>query len=234
VESDEFKDLLQFCRPSIKLPGRTQLKSLITERASQVRRQILQELPKDRKLSLAVDCWSSPNHLAFFAILGYFITNDWEYKEVLLAYHPLHGKHSGKSLANLVAQTLREYEVHDRLLALTADNASNNDTLRKELARELLKDGVTWNKDAGTIRCMAHVIQLAVNRFLGTLKSVAKNDTVDRHLSESRLAKIDTKTISFRNTFAKVWMSLFTIMDEVSNIYRFVLLPLQLTRLLNN
>lgn len=61
--------------PFYQAPGRTQLKLLVTSHAQLVKEQIIQQLPSDRKISLALDCWTSPNHLAFLAILGYFITD---------------------------------------------------------------------------------------------------------------------------------------------------------------
>jgi hypothetical protein len=204
VERDSFQGLLQICRPSVKVPGRTHLRSLISDRADAARKQMLKYLPATRKVSLALDCWTSPNRLAFLAILAYFITDNWEYKEVLLAFHPLRGKHSGKSLARLVVQTLSEYNISSQLLALTADNAKNNGRLRKEIERELRRKGITWNHDAGTVRCMAHVIQLAVTQFLRGLKSLARNEAIDTHLSTNRVSRIKLNEVSFSNIFAKV------------------------------
>ena len=51
---------------------------------------------------------------------------------------------------------------------------------------------------------MAHVIQLAVNQFLGVLKSLTKNDAINTRLSQTRLKKIQDNEVSFSNTFAKV------------------------------
>jgi hypothetical protein len=104
------------------------------------------------------------------------IIDNWEYKGVTLTFHPLRGKHSGKSLARLVVQTLSEYNISSQPLALAADNAKNNGHLRKELERELRRRGITWNHDAGTVRCMARVIHLAVTQFLRVLKPVARNE----------------------------------------------------------
>jgi hypothetical protein len=73
--------------------------------------------------------------------------------------------------------------------------------------KELRKEGIAWNYKAGTIRCMAHVIQLAVNQFLGVLKSLAKNEAVNSHLSAKRRSQIKPDKISFSNTFAKVSLS---------------------------
>ena len=73
-----------------------------------------------------------------------------------------------------VGGALSEYNISSQLLALATDNAENNGRLRKELAKELRR-GITWNHDAGIVRCMAHVIQLVVTKFLRGLKSLARN-----------------------------------------------------------
>jgi hypothetical protein len=52
-------------------------------------------LPKHAKLSISLDCWTSPFQQAFMAVSGYFIDSEWEYREVLLDFKPLEGEHTG-------------------------------------------------------------------------------------------------------------------------------------------
>lgn len=40
------------------------------------------------------------------AITGYFIDKDWQYREVLLGFEPLHGTHSGANLSSVVLDIL--------------------------------------------------------------------------------------------------------------------------------
>ena len=56
-------------------------------------------LPIGAKISFALNCWMSPNNLLFMAMTGYYIDQDWKYKEVLLDFEPLTGAHTGKHLA---------------------------------------------------------------------------------------------------------------------------------------
>ena len=142
VEHQSFRDLLRFCRPSCNIPGRTQLKENLQQRAKEVRAHLLDDLPPGRKVSIALDCGTSQNNLAFMSILCYYITDDWKYREALLAFHCLRGKHSGKTLAQYVVQVLKQYKITLQLLTITADNAGNNGTLQRELAKELRKKDV--------------------------------------------------------------------------------------------
>ena len=74
---------------------RRRLEDAIIER----QRGVLQKLPTDGKLSVALDCWTSPFQQAFMAVTGYFLDDDWNYREILLGFQPLHGTHSGVNLS---------------------------------------------------------------------------------------------------------------------------------------
>ena len=63
------------------------------------------------------------------AITAYFLDRNWDYREVLLAFKPLSGTHSGANLSEIVVQTLQQHQILDRVIAITTDNTSNNTTL---------------------------------------------------------------------------------------------------------
>lgn len=60
--------------PSARTVGR-QLKGIVKQR----QQNILQRLPVGAKLSIALDCWTSPFQQAFMAVTGYFIDDNWNY-----------------------------------------------------------------------------------------------------------------------------------------------------------
>jgi hypothetical protein len=94
---------------------------------------MLDRLPSGIKLSIALDCWTSPFQQAFMAITGYFIDDEWNYREILLGFEPLHGSHSGTNLSTVLFDLLQQYEITDRVLSITTDNASNNVTLMESI-----------------------------------------------------------------------------------------------------
>jgi len=89
------------------------------------------------------------------ASTGYFIDSNWEYWEVLLGFEPLSGQHTGLNLGGVLWDILQKYDIEDRILAITTDNASNNSTLVESL----------YDIHGSFIirtPCLAHVMQLAL------------------------------------------------------------------------
>lgn len=156
-------------------------------------------LPEDAKLSVSLDCWTSPFQQAFMAITGYFLDQNWEYREVLLGFEPLEGTHSGDNLASVLSAILKQHQIVDRIMAITTDNASNNDTMIIKMQKDY--------PDARFIRipCMAHVIQLSLNQLLGQIKGNPLNDTVDMVWTEehNKAARQRSKKRDIANTLNK-------------------------------
>lgn len=63
--------------------------------AEEDRQRVLSSLLPNAKLLIALDCWTSPFQQAFMAITGYFLDREWNYREVLLGFEPIHGTHAG-------------------------------------------------------------------------------------------------------------------------------------------
>lgn len=61
------------------MPSRVTLQRQIQTKAKDRRKEILRKLPKHAKLSISLDCWTSPFQQAFMAVSGYFIDSEWEY-----------------------------------------------------------------------------------------------------------------------------------------------------------
>ncbi|KAF7174239.1 hypothetical protein CNMCM6106_008367 [Aspergillus hiratsukae] len=66
--------------------ARRRLQAMVKEE----HRKILSTLPPTAKVSIALDCWTSPFQQAFMAITGYFIDRDWNYREILLGFEPVY------------------------------------------------------------------------------------------------------------------------------------------------
>lgn len=72
-----------------------------------VQDKLLSGCPPQGKISLALDAWTSPNHLPFRGVVGSYITSQWKQKEVLLGFEPLSGVHSGSSFAEIILRILQ-------------------------------------------------------------------------------------------------------------------------------
>ena len=169
-----------------------------------VKREIKNRIPKSTKVSLAIDSWTSPNHLAFLAIIGYFITPDWEYKEIMLGFENLPEGHTGKEQAQVVYDCLNRYGLVDQLGAVTSDNATVNEAVNAELSKLLLEDEIPWDPVQNKIGCLAHTVQLILGVFIDSLKLKASNDTVPRSLRKGKISKVVAMAPGFKKVIEKV------------------------------
>ncbi|QKX61420.1 uncharacterized protein TRUGW13939_08568 [Talaromyces rugulosus] len=204
IEHPSFKRIIYKARSALVAPVipsadtiRRRLGSLVKDR----QQRVLRTLPAGSKISIALDCWTSPFSQAFMAITGYFIDSDWVYREVLLGFKPLHGTHTGSYLSGVLMETLVENNIEDRVFGLTTDNASNNKALAASL-QQALSDGVIITR----IPCLAHVIQLSLNQLLVRIKAVPSNESAETKWTESqsRLVQENAKQCQISSTLNKV------------------------------
>jgi hypothetical protein len=141
-------------------------------------------LPTGAKLSIALDCWTSPFHQVFMAITGYFVDSEWNYHEILLGFEPVYGQHTRNHLSAVLQRVLHQHNIIDRTLAVTTDNASNNKTLVESLHQSIEALSLPSSTRIVRIPCLAHVIQLSLKDLLGLMKANPKNDTTHTVWSE--------------------------------------------------
>ena len=61
----------------ITILNRHQLKERLMELAYITHAKLISCFPDDAKISIALDCWTSPDQKPFIAITGYFILDDF-------------------------------------------------------------------------------------------------------------------------------------------------------------
>ncbi|CAB5363724.1 unnamed protein product [Rhizophagus irregularis] len=167
VESDEFHDLIKLCNPMALIPLADTVRNdvLDTFKNYQTTMQnLLQNSPG--KISFALDRWTSPNVISFLGITCHYIDADWDLKDILVDFVDLSGPHSGENLANVFTKCLQDKKILTKILAITTDNAANNDTFFKEFEKvcnenQILKhikageaqdeDSILENLSSGTI-----------------------------------------------------------------------------------
>lgn len=146
---------------------------------------VLSKLPPRSCLSIALDCWTSPFGQAFMAITGYFLDRDWNYCEVLLGFEHIQGSHTGTQLSETVIRILQEHSIADRVLSITTDNASNNNTMM-EGVQEMVQSKALHNTSVFRVPCIVHVMQLSLKDLLGKIKADPKNTEAESEWSDER------------------------------------------------
>ncbi|KAJ6639913.1 Zinc finger BED domain-containing protein RICESLEEPER 2 [Pseudolycoriella hygida] len=117
------------------------------------------------KISITLDGWTSKHGLPFLAIRGHWVDEQWQLKSKLLDFAYIEGNHDGRNHSIIRSECLRRLNVRfSEILGITADNASSNDKLFDWL------DSCGVSAVTSQVRCLAHVINLAVQDMLAALK----------------------------------------------------------------
>ncbi len=133
VESPFFAVVLRMARLNAPIPGRLNIRSLLHKQRENLLSALFKDHGPNTKVSLALDCWSSPNKLIFMGINAYYISEVWKHQEVLFGFEQVIRSHIGENLAHIVKNVLVRFNLIHPLFNITADDTSNNGTLRRLL-----------------------------------------------------------------------------------------------------
>jgi hypothetical protein len=134
----------------------------------------------DSKISLTLDCWTSPNGLAFLGVTAHYIDASWTPHDLVLDFLPLHGAHTGENLCEALVDVCSRFEILPKLLGVTSDNAANIGKLLVGFEAACKERNVPFNASRQHVRCVLHVLNLAVQALLRELKAEAPdNDGAD-------------------------------------------------------
>lgn len=97
------------------------------------------------------------------AIRAHWINDHWEYETVLLDFSFIKGNHGGQNFSNIFLQCLDRFDISlSKVLGVTIDNVSSNDTFISCLEAHGIKVGVHFTSKENRLRCMPHVLNLSV------------------------------------------------------------------------
>lgn len=126
------------------------------------------------------------------AVTGYFLDKDWNYCEILLGFEPVSGTHTGENLSKTVIKLLNDHQITGRVLSVTTDNATNNNTLMSSV-QEAVQSQSQSDIAIFRVPCIAHVIQLSLNELLGRLKATPRNKEAESEWSDERTHSFQTQ-----------------------------------------
>jgi len=131
----------------------------------------------------------------------------------------IEGHHYGEILADKVFEILEEYEICEKLFCITADNAGNNGTMCTALSILLKNIEIEWYPKKYQISCMNHVINLAIQEFIKSIKVMIDDkddDEIERELQEGEddiIAAGFAKAMYKIRTITKVQSKIIILQD---------------------
>ena len=166
LESAEFRDLIQLLRPGTTVVKADALKNKVMDQFKKTQLQMKNFFSSiDSRISFTTDIWTSPNDLAFMAITAHWISADFVMHSMLMDFVQLFGSHSGVNIEKAFSQSLLNYNVFNKKLAITLDNAYNNDSF----ISALMERDPSFDREHH-IRCFGHILNLCAQATLELVK----------------------------------------------------------------
>ncbi|CAB4403415.1 unnamed protein product [Rhizophagus irregularis] len=197
TEGDKFQRLIKLCNAKVEIPSADTVRNDILKLYNNYRTNMknkLQNVPG--KLSFTLDCWTSTNTVAFLGITCHYIDINWNLHDILVDFVHLSGSHTGENLAKAFLSCVdNEFNIFNKILAITADNAANNTTLLKELKNVCGRNEINFNHKRNHVRCLAHIINLTSQEILRHVKAASEVQEENDILTETENSQSGVEVI---------------------------------------
>ncbi|KAJ8453438.1 hypothetical protein ONZ45_g19719 [Pleurotus djamor] len=183
LDCQEFRDVLAYLGADKitngDIPHRTKITIDILHEFEAEQQRLREEMERAiGRVSFTSDIWSDPNLDGYMGVTAHYIVrnirdNHLEWKSHLIAFQIIEGDHTGVNIANHFLTILDKYGITHKLGQITLDNASNNNTFLEELEVLLAERDIPFDHEGNRIRCFPHVVNLACDAFLDSIKKDA-------------------------------------------------------------
>jgi len=118
------------------------------------------------RVHFSFDLRTSPSHRSLLGIVAHWVSLQGTLRHAVLGLRRFRGRHTGRNQAEVFWGVAQEYHLDRNIGYFTLDNASNDDTAMKCIAAKLKQLDIDFDPVKRRLRCLGHVISLAVKAFL--------------------------------------------------------------------
>jgi hypothetical protein len=142
------------------------------------------------KKHLSFDIWTSPNSIAFLAVLVHFADQSGTVHHQLLEMPRIKGRHSGENQAPLITKIAADFGISAQVGYFQSDNVDSNtkavEFVLQNVSVDLSIDARKKLISRRRIRCLGHILNLAAKAFIeGNCEDITHSlsDEIDGELS---------------------------------------------------
>jgi hypothetical protein len=191
VEQPSFKAMLRSAGFQDSVPSADTVSRRLCLRLDALDSELRILMSSASSIALSLDGWTSQNSLPMLAINAHWMSSAFQQYRACIEFVEIEGSHSGGNLANIVATVLERFHISDKVMTITADNASNNDTLHRYLYQKLsqrydgylsetiIREGTMKFTHNSQIHCFAHILNLVMKTILRSLRASSHKEACD-------------------------------------------------------
>jgi hypothetical protein len=127
----------------------------------------------------------------------------------------------GKTLFNILARILNNFNIRNRILAVTINNAFNNNTFMENLNQKFRKSitEIFGGNSVVHIPYLTHIIQLTAKIIMGRLKIEIKNNSKKVNWEGDKAVKEIKKAKEIAKTLAKIYHDQYNDLTDINKIF---------------
>ena len=166
VESQAFRNLVDYLRPQAPTIGRLTLSRALDSDFTKVEKDLIRYLGgHDGLFNSTIDEWKSRSGHDYLCVTINFYTKEFFLESFVIAFEELNNNisYTGNILFKKLDSILKKFNIRERLLSITRDNAGPCNTLVEELQTSY---NTRFNIDIIDISCAVHNLNLVSSRLL--------------------------------------------------------------------
>ncbi|XP_063215715.1 zinc finger BED domain-containing protein 4-like [Bacillus rossius redtenbacheri] len=161
VEDRGFTEFVKFLEPRYVLPSRKHFSNTVVPHMYQeCRENVNKKLDEAEHVSLTTDMWTSTANDDYLGLTVHFVDSNFVLQHLNIGVIPFPElSHTGNNLCNFITETLEEWKLQSKVVAIVRDNARN------------ITAGLE-SSEYEHLPCLAHTLQLVVKEGLLNNKNV--------------------------------------------------------------
>jgi hypothetical protein len=196
IENEFFKRMMKSAHPSLEVHGRHTLKSDCMSVYQEEKKKIASGFSNiDSFVSFTSDMWTSVQKLGYICLTAHFIDEEWNLHKHLINFKQVPHPHNAAAIHSTIMNCLYEWDLSNKALAFTLDNATSNDGAVRKLKDTLWRRMPFQGADLH-VGCSAHILNLIVQDGMETIQNIIEPvRNVIKHISSSSCCRF---SIPFR------------------------------------
>ena len=158
VEDEGFIKYVSYLVPGIQIISRSTLRRDVLKYFLEEKEKMKAILSSGTfSVALTSDIWTGKSRMDFMSVVVHNIDEQWNLNKRIIAFRRIEGKHTANNILEIILGVIQEWELSARIISVTLDNATSNDSMIRGLQTKILCEENLMHQ-----RCATHIINLIV------------------------------------------------------------------------